>query len=496
MSKSVIVIGAGIGGLSAAIRLAAAGFKVQVFEQNPSPGGKMYQIVEQGFRWDTGPSVLTMRHVLDELFASVGRRLDEYVALQPIEPLTRYFYPDGTQLDVTRDLDRMREQINQIEPADAAGYDRFLEYARNLHRIVGPVFIYDSPPTLRSFFKVKPWDAVKVDGIRTMHQAQRSYVRSPHLLQLLGRFATYVGASPYLAPATLNVIAHVELNEGIWYPSSGMYSLAQALMTLAVEMGVEFYFATPVEQINLHHQQASGITLQDGKRVPANAVVANVDVATVYQKLLPSHPTITDALRKLLSGEPSCSGFILLLGVRGVHSTLAHHNIFFSSDYAQEFDQIFRLGVMPDDPTIYAAITSRSTPSDAPVGMENWFILVNAPPLGNNWNWHTKAHSYRDLVLDKLASFGHDLRNDILVERMITPIDLERATGAYRGALYGLSSNNRWAAFRRIHNRSQLVRGLYFTGGTTHPGGGVPMVTLSGKVASQMLLQDLARGLI
>jgi phytoene desaturase len=356
------------------------------------------------------------------------------------------------------------------------------------------VFIYDHPPTLRSFLKVIPWDALKVDGLRTMHQAQRSFVRSTQLQQLLGRFATYVGANPYLAPATLNVIAHVELNEGVWYPTHGIYTLAQALVQLAVELGVEFHFDSPVKQISILDQQASGIILQDGRSVPASAVLANVDVATVYKNLLPQQPGIKAELEKLLSGERSCSGFILLLGVRGIRPTLVHHNIFFSSNYQQEFDQIFRLGIMPDDPTIYAAITSRSTPSDAPQDMENWFILVNAPSLGSNWNWEARALDYRNLILDKLASFGYDLRKDILVERVITPIDLERMTGAYRGALYGLSSNNRWAAFRRVHNRSHLLKGLYFAGGTTHPGGGIPMVTLSGKVASQMLIQDFAKG--
>lgn len=496
MKNPVIIIGAGIGGISAAIHLAAAGVKVQVFEQNSSPGGKMYQVTEQGFRWDTGPSVITMRHVLEDLFTSAGRRMEDYLQLQPIEPLTRYFYPDGTKLDVTRDLHFMEEQIKQIEPADVAGYRRFLDYTRNLHRIVGPVFIYDHPPTLRSFLKVSPWDALKVDGLRTMHQAQRSFVRSPKLQQLLGRFATYVGASPYLAPATLNVIAHVELNEGVWYPTKGIYSLSQALLQLAIEMGVEFHFDAAVKQITRQDQQVNGILLEDGRRVSASAVLANVDVATVYKNLLAEQPGIDKEAQSLLSGERSCSGFILLLGVRGIRPALAHHNIFFSSNYRQEFDQIFRLGVMPDDPTIYTAITSRSTPSDAPRNMENWFILVNAPPLGGSWDWETQAASYRDLILDKIGSFGYDLRENLVVERMITPLDLQRMTGAYRGALYGLSSNSRLAAFRRVHNRFHLLKGLYFAGGTTHPGGGVPMVALSGKVASQMLLQDRAKGLL
>lgn len=489
-----MVIGAGIGGLSAAIRLAAAGQQVVMLEQNAQVGGKMSQVTAAGFRWDTGPSVITMRHVFEELFAGAGRSLQEYLTLQPIEPLTRYVYPDGTQLDVTKDWPALASQLQALEPADVEGYLRFLAHAARLHAITGPVFIYDQPPSWRSFLRVSPLAMTKIDPWFTLDQSIRRFVRSPHLRQLLGRFATYVGASPYAAPATLGVIAHVELTGGVWYPRGGIYAIAAAMQRLAEELGVEIRTGQRVQQITVKGGRATDVTLADGTAIAAQAVVANVDVTTVYEQLLPPGPVTRRMQQKLAAIEPSCSGYVLLLGVEGQHPALAHHNIFFAPDYRREFDDIFRRGIPPRDPTIYVAITSKSDPDHAPPGCENWFVLVNAPPLGSGFDWQREEAAYRRHVLDTLAGFGYVLHDRIRHLTVLTPVDLAQRTGAWRGALYGLSSNQMWNAFRRPHNRAPQVRGLYFVGGTTHPGGGVPMVTLSGKVAAEMVLADRSLG--
>ena len=491
MTEPIVIIGAGIGGLSTAIRVAAAGRRVVLFEQNDSVGGKMGEVTEAGFRWDTGPSVITMRHVLEDLSAAAGRKLADYLTLRPVEPLTRYFYPDGTILDASRDLSKMTEQIARLDERDVEGYLAYLAYAARLHRITGPTFVYDQPPSWRSFSRVSPIDALKVDAWRKMDTAIRSYVHSPQLRQLLGRFATYVGASPYQAPATLNVIAHVELNGGVWYPQGGIYAIARSLAKLARELGVEIHTNSAVRQIVAGEHGVQAVSLEDGGTQPAAAVVANVDVTTVYQNLLP--PELgAGRLKRLKQLETSCSGFIMLLGVSKQHPELAHHNIFFSGDYPGEFDDIFRRGVPPAEPTIYVAITAKADPEHAPTGSENWFVLVNAPALGNNFDWATQTGAYRQRVLARLADYGFDIRSHIQVERMITPADLAKQTGAWRGALYGVSSNTPLTAFRRPHNRASSVRGLYFVGGTTHPGGGVPMVMLSGRVAANMVLQDIS----
>ena len=491
IQNPLVIIGAGIGGLSAAIRLAAAGQRVVVVEQNTQVGGKMSQVAAAGFRWDTGPSVITMRHVFADLFQCAGRSLEEYLTLQPVEPLTRYFYPDGTRLDVTRDWPALAAQIAAIEPADVEGYLRFLAYAARLHAITGPVFIYDQPPSWRSILRVSPLATRKIDPWFTLDQVIRRFVRSPQLRQLLGRFATYVGASPYLAPATLGVIAHVELTGGVWYPQGGIYAIAQALLRLATELGVEIHTGQPVAAITVTNGQATGVTLADGSQLAAQAVIANVDVTTVYERLLPPTLATRKEQQRMAAIEPSCSGYVLLLGVEGEHPTLAHHNIFFAPDYRQEFADIFQGGIPPRNPTIYVAITSKSDPSHAPPGCENWFVLVNAPPVGKGFDWTREEASYRKQVFATLAAFGYPIAERVRHITALTPVDLAQRTGAWRGALYGLSSNQAMNAFRRPHNRCPLVQGLYFVGGTTHPGGGVPMVTLSGKVVAEMVLADL-----
>jgi phytoene desaturase len=495
VADPVVVIGAGLGGLSAAIHLAAAGRRVVVFEKNNAVGGKMRHVQAGGFEWLTGPSVITMRHVFEDLFATAGRRLGDYITLVPVEPLTRYFYPDGAALDLSREIDRTLEQIAILDERDVEGYLGYLAYAARLHRVTGPLFIYADPPTWRDLFRVPPGDALSVDVWRTLDRSVRKHVRSPHLRQLLSRFATYAGASPYEASAAFNVVAHVELNSGVWYAKGGVYEIALALEKLARELGVEIHTDRAVERIAVEGGQARGVVLAGGERQPTGAIVATVDVTTVYEQLLDREAVDQRRLNRLVNAERSCSGFVLALGVEGEHPQLAHHNIFFSTDYRREFDEIFHQGMPPSEPTIYVVITARSDPDHAPAGCENWFVLVNAPALGSQYDWGTGAVAYRDLVLARLADFGFDVRDSIRVEHILTPSNIARLTGAYRGALYGTTNNGLLATLRRPHNRCPDVRGLYFAGCTTHPGGGVPMVALSGKTAARMIAKDFGLGI-
>ena len=490
MTHPILVIGAGIGGLSAAIRLASAGKRVTIFEQNPMVGGKMSQFEADGFRWDSGPSVITMRHVFEDLFQAAGRSMADYLTLLPVDPLTRYFYGDGSSLDVCRDAGKMAAQLAQFGERDVRGYADFLDYAAQLHRITGPVFIYDQPPSFGSMAKLPLLDIFKIDPWLTMEQAINKRVRSPKLRQLLGRFATYVGASPYLAPATLSVIADVEINGGVWYPQGGIYQIASALQRLALELGVEIHTNSAVEAITVEQGRASGVVLQDGRRFAAAAVVSNLDVTTTYHRLLPDLPAIVRQRQTLARLETSCSGYALLLGVEGEHPQLAHHNIFFCDDYRREFEDIFQHGIPPQEPTVYVAITSKSDPSHAPAGCENWFVLVNAPALGKSFGWEENERQYRQIVFNTLERFGIHLQKQIRSTIQLTPVEIARMSGAWRGALYGISSNSAMNAFRRPHNRCPDLKNLYFAGGTTHPGGGVPMVMLSGKVAAELVLKD------
>jgi phytoene desaturase len=490
MNDPIAIIGAGIGGLSAAIHLAAAGRRVTVYEKNGAVGGKMRHVTAGGFEWLTGPSVITMCHVFEDLFSVAGRRLEDYLTLMPVEPLTRYFYSDGTVLDISREVDRTLEQIVALDERDVEGYLGYLAYIARLHRVTGPLFTYSDPPTWRDLFRVPAGDALSVDVWRTLDGAARKRVRSPHLRQLLGRYATYAGASPYEASAAFSTAAHVELNGGVWYAKGGVYEIALALEKLARELGVEIHTDCPVARIEVDGNRARGVVLESGERRAAQAIVANVDVTTVYEQLLPREAVNPRRLARLVNAARSCSGFVLALGVEGVQPELAHHNIFFSSDYRREFDEIFHQGVPPSEPTIYVVITARSDPDHAPEGCENWFVLVNAPALGPQYDWATQAVAYRDLVLARLADFGFDVRDSIRMEHILTPLNISHLTGAYRGALYGTTNNGLLAVLRRPHNRCPDVHGLYFAGCTTHPGGGVPMVALSGKAAVRMAISE------
>ena len=287
---------------------------------------------------------------------------------------------------------------------------------------------------------------------------------------------------------TLNVIAHVEMTGGVWYPKGGIYSIARALERLALENGVSIKTNLAAEKIVIQNKQVHGVSCSDGQFFPAKTVISDLDVGYVYQQLLPAGTISHRQYKRIINSELSCSGFILILGVKNETPTLAHHNIFFSSDYQREFIEIFHEKTPPTDPTIYVAISSKTDPWHAPPGCENWFILVNVPSVNENTDWKSRASTYRQLILNRLSSFGLNLDHRIITELIITPLDLERMTGARLGALYGTSSNNRLAAFRRPNNQCSEVKGLFFCGGTTHPGGGVPMVMLSAKAVYNLVM--------
>jgi len=517
--KQILIVGAGIGGLSTAIRLAAQGHHVTILERQAQVGGKMNRVEMNGFSFDTGPSLITMPYVLEDLFRSAQRTPTDYLDLVPLDITCRYFYRDGLLLNAWRDHDRLAEEFARLNAHDGAAFYRFLDHARNIYQAAADPFLYHSLgnpfDVLRTFIRyvLRGHPHSEAQGLgentstllsrlkavlaalspETLHSSNRDFFEDEHLRQLFDRYATYNGSSPYQVASVYSIIPYVELTDGGWYPRGGIYAVAQALERLARELGVVIETYCEVRRILVEHNEARGVVLADGRVLRSDIVIANSDVVTTHRELLSPAVSKQSSVHRLEQLEPSCSGFVLLLGVDKQYPQLAHHNIFFSDDYHAEFDDLFKRHIPIANPTIYVCNTSRSDPTQAPPGHENLFVLVNAPYLTTKSDWQREAPMYRDRILNLLASYTQidlsDLREHIVCEAILTPEDFQEKYGANAGSIYGLSSNARMAPFTRPGNKSK-IHNLYFVGGSTHPGGGVPLVMLSGKIVAELVMQD------
>ncbi len=491
MAKRILVVGGGLGALSGAIRLAKMGFDVSLFEKNSEVGGKMGERILGGYRFDTGPSLLTMPFVIDELFAFAGFERSAFVELQPVEPICRYFYPDGARLDASADVEKMRSAIATLSPGDAAVYKGFLAYAERIYKLTADIFLFSPIHELAIVLKLANLRTLlqihRIDPFRTVHEAAASFFNDARLVQLFDRYATYNGSDPYQAPATLNVIPYVEHGLGSFYIRGGMRRLADALLQVAERLGVKVHTSSPVEKILYDGRRVAGLQV-NGEKLSGDFVLCGADVVVAFNQLIDGFAKQQSKLNRL---EPSCSGIVFLWGIKKKHSELLHHNIFFSKDYRKEFEEIFIEQKPPEDPTIYIAITSKTDAPHAPVGAENWFVLLNMPYLSDAVKWEDEKHRVKEIILRKLRRSGFDIERDIEHEEAITPLDFCQLYSSNRGSIYGISSNSKSTAFKRPPNRSRELAGLYFAGGSTHPGGGVPLVLLSGKIAAELIAKNV-----
>lgn len=484
----VVVIGAGLGGLAAAARLAAAGHDVTVCEQFDAVGGKMGRHAVDGFTWDTGPSLLTMPSVFSELFDATGAPLDSVVQLQAVEPIARYRFPDGTSLDATSDVDRFCAQLDErLEPGSGRDWRGFLAHAEAIWKAVEQPFLRSPQRGAAALARqaVRVRDLITIAPQRSLRTLGRHHLRDWRLRMYLERYATYTGSDPRRAPAALAVIPYLEQTQGAWFVQGGLHCLVTAVAERAMERGAVVRTSADVVAITISGGRVAGVRLADGESLPADIVVANADATHLYRDLLPRRHA-TGALRRLRSAVPSLSGFVLLLGLRGRTPRPAHHTVLFGRSYDAEFDAIFSAHPRPvADPTIY--IAAPDDPRLAPPGSEAWFVLVNAARHGPvDWDTPGLATEYADHVLAVLAARGIDIASRIVSRTVLTPADLQRRTRAVGGAIYGTSSNGPRSAFLRPGNVG-AVPGLYLVGGSSHPGGGMPLVTLSAAIVADLI---------
>ena len=489
--KKVAIIGAGIGGISTAIRLAHKGFEVSVFEANSYAGGKLSSFDLNGYRFDAGPSLFTLPNLVEELFELVGKNPKEYFEYTKLPDICHYFWEDATKLTAWAENERFAKEVEDVTGEPAQKILDFLKDSAFKYEVLDGLFLQDSLHKLSTWTSAKALKGYlnlpKLGIFGTMNDANEKLFKNPKIVQLFNRYATYNGSDPYQTPATLNIIPHLEYNIGAFFPKKGMVSITNSLVKLAEDLGVQFFYESKVEEILVEKDKVSGIRYSNisEKNISKayDVVVSNMDVTPTYRKLMPNqkHPD------RLLNQPKSSSGVIFYWGIKKQFAELGLHNIFFSDDYQQEFNTMFQEKTICQDPTVYINITSKLKPDDAPEGCENWFVLINAP-ANEGQNWDKIIADTRQNVIQKVSRIlGENIGDLIECEEILDPRTIESKTSSAQGALYGNSSNNRYAAFLRHANFSSKIKNLYFVGGSVHPGGGIPLAISSAKIAAKYI---------
>jgi phytoene desaturase len=483
--KQAIVIGSGIAGIASAIRLSLKGFSVKVFEKNAYPGGKLSNFKLGNYRFDAGPSLFTMPHFVDELFEIAQKNPREYFEYIKQNITCNYFWDDGTRLQADSDIEKFSKKVSDTFNTKKGIIEKKLKKAAFINDTIGDLFLENSLHQIKNFLNRKTLNAIfkigSLDINKTLHQANETDLKHPKLVQLFDRYATYNGSNPFKTPGIMGIIPHYEFNVGTFFPINGMNSITTSLVKLAQELGVEFIYNKQVDEIVIDEsiKKINGVIVEK-IFLKADVVFSNMDIYFTYHKLLPKIKIPI----KTLSQERSSSAVIFYWGIKKEFPELDLHNIFFTEDYKQEFECIFTKKSLSDDPTVYVNISSKFSKSDAPENSENWFVMVNAPSnIGQNWD-ELIIKTKRNIISKINKQLNINIENYIENEQILDPRTIESKTLSYQGSLYGTSSNSKFAAFLRHPNFKNKIKGLYFVGGSVHPGGGIPLCLLSAKIAT------------
>lgn len=485
----VLVIGSGLGGLAAAIRLAHQGRSVRVLEKLPRPGGRSGVWEAEGFRFDTGPTLLLMVDQLRDLFTSVGRRLEDYLELVQLDPNYRIHFSDGSHFDNTSVLNKLLAEAERLEPGVGPRLLEFLaltqrQYTVGLDQFVSRNFTrwwqFLNPRKLRQLFEVR--------AHRTLYPMVSRYFQDRRLREAFSFQSMYLGLSPYESPAVYALLPFTETGLGLFFPKGGIYAIVEALVRLATELGVVIETGWEVDRLDHDGKQVTEALGTDGRRRRAALVVANADLPYVTRHMLPDMPYPRQERLRY-----TCSGFLMYLGVEGCYPELRHHNLIVSRDLRRNFRQIFHDMVLPDDPAYYVCNPSKTDPALAPEGCENLYVLVPVPHLDPRIDWQVEGPRYRDQMIARLEAFGlTDLRKRIRVERIFTPEDFRLELNSEMGSAFGLAHSIPQIGYFRPHNRHRRLGNLYFVGASTQPGTGIPMVLISARLVSERIAAEQA----
>jgi len=471
--------------MSAAAGLRSAGHEVVVFEANPYFGGKLTAFEQAGYRFDEGPSLFTVPHLLDEVFTLAGKNPRDYFNYRRIDPGCRYFWEDGTRFAAPSDPADFAEEAKKIFGTEPEKIEAYFKKAFELYDLTDDVFLKSSLHKASTYLKASTIKSVvqlyKAKIFSTMHEVNDAGTGHPKLTQLFDRYATYNGSDPYKAPGTLTVIPTLEHRWGTFLPEGGMHKISESLYKLCIDLGVTFHFNSRAEEITVRNGTAEGIRI-NGELHSFDKVVSNMDVVPTYRHLLKGE----NLPGKIEKQERSSSALIFYWGVKKTFNELGLHNIFWSESYREEFRCLFDKKTLHDDPTVYVNITSKHLPGDAPKGGENWFVMLNAPHTDGQ-DWDSLRKTARKRILKKLnRMLGTDIEPLIETERVLDPPGIEARTSSHLGSLYGTSSNSTMSAFLRHPNFTRKIKNLYFCGGSVHPGGGIPLCLLSGKIVTDL----------